>query len=295
MGGLGLLFFVGGIVAGCRVARCLFREFVKERNLIVRMLLLSLLVCGFVIWGGVLYVVLATSCGIRIMDTYMIEARYSAEAVPVIGDIRTKVELFRIEHNYLPGVQTNGAGKALCTTSDLIGGAEISGTNGVQYMIVSEPVDDVAKEQYFCGGTELGLSDPRLGCHVWKQLGIDATELRGGGLYPHHMRHLVLHSNGDAYFWVIGCLGDGNVLRKGTGYAVAEYNDPVSKRKFVAKFKQYKPDFDGQLSLFVDDSTDIDVEDFRTRGLIYLPSWTAMTNDYNKAVGTMRKCGWQVN
>ena len=221
---------------------------------------------------------------------YLPTAQYMTDVVPVISDIRTKVELFRIEHDYLPGVQTNGAGKALGMTSDLIKGAEITGTNGIQYMTgtVRKSLGRTTPEHFFCGGVELDSSDARLGCHVWKQIGIDATGLRGKRFLPQHMRYLAIHSEGDLYFWVVACLGDGDVLRKGTGYAIAEYNDPVSKRRFVATFEKYKPDFDGQLSLFVDDSTEIDAEDFRKRGLIYLPSWMAMTNDYDKAVGTMR-------
>ena len=220
------------------------------------------------------------------------------DVVPVISDIRTKVELFRIEHDYLPGVQTNGAGKALGMTSDLIRGAEITGTNGIQYMTgtVRKSLGRTTPEHFFCGGVELDSSDARLGCHVWKQIDTGAADLTGKKLRPRDIQYLVIKSDGDAYYWVVACFGQGlGGLAAGCGYAVAEYSDPASSRKFVATFEKYKPDFNGQLSFFVEDSTEIDAGDFRKRGLIYLPSWTAMTNDYDKAVEAMKSAGWRVD
>ena len=167
-------------------------------------------------------------------------------------------------------------------------------------MTVADSDDGMARERFFCGGVELDPSDARLGNHVLKQIDFDdVVGLLGWSLVfhrPQYLQYLVLQSEADTYYWVVGCFGESIGLLGGTGYAVTEYNDPAKKRKFVAEGDfRTRPKSGSQLSFFVEDSTDIDAEDFRTRGLIYLPSWTAMTNDYDKAVEAMRRCGWQVN
>lgn len=268
----------------------------------------------------ILIIVILSVTMLPLLKPFVTQAQYSAEGVPVIGNLRTKVELFRIENDYLPGVPIDAAGKVVNvsgktrTTSDL--SADTVGTeptdltdatttwNGVQYLVVddSSSAGGNVTTKYMSGSKELASV---LGQHVWNRIDVNYSDLTGKKLRPQHIQYVVLKSEGDAYYWVVACLGDGSGLAKGCGYVVAEYNNPNIKRKFVATYENYKPRYASQLKLEANSSTGLgatDIDSLKLNGVIYLPALGTLEDDagttettYTSALETMRAYGWQVN
>ncbi len=286
----------------------------------------------------ILIIVILSVTMLPLLKPFVTQAQYSAEGVPVIGNIRTKVELFRIENDYLPGVPVDSQGKVLKSatytktippadpndpTSQAVtlagayattanGGVAFSGYDATQWM---KPDDTTRVENYYIGfgsaATETAAAQPPsplqagistatetgLGDHVWKRISVNYSDLTGKKLRPDDMQYTVIMSDGDTYYWVIACFGQGNGgLASGCGYAVAEYNNPGLGVKFVATFENYKPVSSTPLKINVDSTSngrDIDL----ANGDVWLPNFTdLLTLDvYKDKIGEMRTFGWQVN
>lgn len=258
--------------------------------------LVELLVFALIV--GIISVGVLYSCPIQ--KPMLVRARYSSEAIPDIGNIRTWIELYGIMENRLP-FEDSEAGKVMTWRKTEDGNYEPilfnpkgGGEEGKQGNAAKTVRQAAHKEAVLLAETN----------NILARLEKPLSELTGKFVSPDQIQFVCLApgsiskddatSKGGAY--AVGVFGSGERgLQLGTGYAAAEYTIAASGRKIVATYENYKPEFDGQLSFFVEDSTEIDIEDFRKRGLIYLPSWTAMTNDYGKAVQAMESAGWQMN
>lgn len=218
------------------------------------------------------------------------------EGVPVIDNIRSKVELFLDEHDYLPGVSTsdgkvvtNDCGYATSALRADDKSAAAIDNNAIQTMEVD---DSSGKVNYFCGGCVL-TNESEMANHVWSCIEMSASNLTGRRLRPEHMQYAAIMSSSNACYWVVACFGDGNGFPAGTGYAVAEFNDQANKRKFVATFENYKPESEKALVLDVSEKVPGNRYDMLKVGKVFLPTAEMLLTDYDNAIKAMEDFGWR--
>lgn len=274
----------------------------------------------------ILIIVILSVTMLPLLKPFVTKAQYAAEGVPVIGNLRTKVEVFRIEKDYLPGVPVGSDNRPVkidstgWTASGMTNGYTVSdlvvsplttfaAANVVQYMqMTTNTATQKQMHQYFCGTTAMNNPDGtvvgglgNISDHVFNKIDVNYSDLTGKRLRPHHIKYAVIGNSGESYLWVVSCFGNGDGLAAGCGYAVAEYNDVPNQRKFVATFERYKPMSDGQLSF--DISTTLPVTTYKETypSSVWLPNFqmlveTSVTpTDFQKLLEGMRFAGWEVN
>lgn len=259
------------------------------------------------------------------------KAQYVREGVPVISNIRTKVELFRIEKNYMPGIPyDNTARKPYSSVQSItppgsaavnmdISYSDLSVAAGAAVTLSSAPATAVQwMEQQaavagnlvdiFYSGT-VALNDiagastgfGAVSDHVWKCIDYNFNDLTGVRLRPQHVKYVVIGTAGDSYYWTVGCFGDKSGLKAGCGYAVAEFVDVQSKRKFVATFARYKAFNTTQLAFDLNMAAgtgETYVTDPTLQGFVALPPFDSLmqadANTYSTWIENMKLAGWDV-
>ena len=274
----------------------------------------------------ILIIVILSVTMLPLLKPFVTKAQYAAEGVPVIGNLRTKVEVFRIEKDYLPGVPVGTDNKPVkipstgWTTSGMTNGYTVSdlvvpnlstfaAANVVQYMTMTTNLTTGKQlHKYWSGATELNdaSGNPvtgvgKLSDHVFNKIDINYSDLTGRRLRPHHVKYAVVGSSGESYLWVVACFGNGDGLAAGCGYAVAEYNDIPNQRKFVATFERYKPMNDGQLGFSITAITPGTKWIIDNPGSVWLPEFETLVETssssvkYGQLLEGMRLAGWEVN
>ena len=192
----------------------------------------------------ILIVTILSVSMLPLLKPFVVEAQYAAEAIPVIGNLRTKIGLFQYDKGKLPAVW---------------GGTTFADTIQVETWIPSADGTSAAGEEqyssvdkYVKGISEFNAERPYLNVAAYVKddnedskighLGIlgdiDYQDLKGKRSRPNDYQYLVM-KNGSDYMYLIGCFGDGNGLPKGTGYAVCEI--VMKNHKYVGTWKRYKP------------------------------------------------------
>lgn len=190
---------------------------------------------------------------------FIINARYEAEPIPTIGHLSTQIGLYHYEHGYLPGVVHGDEGLPRARApSDMeaSGGTSHLGSGflpqtyrpvkdtSIKGVVRYEPamVNVAANLGKFPGWVELTTAQAK--DHYMKCMDLDATSLMGKLARPHHFQYWSPTAGvGDSnvYAYALGCFGDGNGLRAGTGYAVLEiWNGPLDV-KVVARMMLFTP------------------------------------------------------
>lgn len=207
----------------------------------------------------VILIVTILSVGmLPLLQPFVVEAKYAAEPIPVIGNLRTKIGLYQYEKGKLPCIADNvkdpSTGKE---TPQIEGtpqietwiptatenGTTIGDASAVDYFTVAK-VGFPASEPPLTGLAAISTSDADLNGtllrtkHLSARCDIDYQELKGANSKPHHYQYLVMR-NGTSYAYFLGCFGDGNGLKMGTGYAVCEI--VADGHKYVGTWKRYKP------------------------------------------------------
>jgi prepilin-type N-terminal cleavage/methylation domain-containing protein len=185
-------------------------------------------------------VILAISL-VPFLRDYIVRARYTAEAIPVIGDLRVKIELQRYEPGRLPGLKTNAlAAGALQSSIDGVSGASYiqtyvgDGTGG--------PLEafEVGVAHIVGGAVTQELLDPAEARHFANDIDVTRTHLTGRRLRPNHVfyqgRECV---DSPGYAYAIGVFGDGNGLNAGSGFAVLEVVNTGLDMKLVAEWRRF--------------------------------------------------------
>ena len=205
----------------------------------------------------ILIVTILSVSMLPLLQPFVTEAQYAAEAIPVIGNMRTKIGLYVYEKGKLP-----------FDTSLLPG---MMPHDQVETWMVKSGAtsDDVYNPAYYSVSSITGkrtspfttteIDDPtEKGAHIQNMLDIDYQDLKGKRSKPVHYQYLALSTNTSSY--VIGCFGNGNGLKAGTGYAVCELNFPLANRKLIGTWKRYKSynDEAGSIGFTNDDEDDDD-------------------------------------
>lgn len=239
---------------------------------------------------------------------YLTKAMYSAEAIPVIANHRTKVGLFLYEYGILPCIATNE-----------IANGEDTGKVSAPQIETWVPVDSEAATTVSVNPSEAriykmascafpsgepplkGLTvvapakgqDLKCG-HLGVLVDIDPQDMVGRRSRPNDYQFLVMR-NGRGYAYVLGCFGDGNDLPAGTGYAVCEISSPSTGHKYIGTWERYRSTSDTQICFTSSTSS----KDGRPLGC-YVPEKSAfdnMTESDGKldVVKAMERYGWEFN
>lgn len=202
---------------------------------------------------------------------YVERAKYVAEAVPLVGDLRTRVTLFQYEHGYFPGPEIDAAtGRPTASP----------GSSGVQTF-------DVDANR---------VSDEGDLAHFARRININYDNISGKNLKPNHVFYRVSNAGykSGGHMFVVGVMGDGNGLRAMCGYAVIEIDNPTAQRKIVATWERWRPETSDTGQLRFADTNEGALAD---KDIIYIGDTTALvTGDVvtvNGALEELRAAGWE--
>jgi len=256
----------------------------------------------------ILIVTILSVSMLPLLKPFVVESQYAAEAIPVIGNLRTKIGLFQYDKGKLPsvlgGVDYVETAPQIETWAPSSNGTTIDSTNPDtvdKYVkcLISFPGDDpftAPTAPYARGETE----DSKIG-HFGMLCDINYQDLKGKRSRPNDYQYLVM-KNGSDYAYFLGCFGDGNGLPKGTGYAVCEI--VMKNHKYVGTWKRYKPvsdpnkTEDQQLWFTSSETVPDGMEDKDTLGC-YVPLQTEITAADDQGDGKLDiiaklvKRGWE--
>jgi len=227
----------------------------------------------------ILIVTILSVSMLPLLQPFVTEAQYAAEAIPVIGNLRTKIGVYQYEKTKLPqhtqGSTTITAGGTTTTVADPIVETWRYKNNDSTMDVYEKAIfqlragmakdssgNDTGKSLYVqetvSGSTKIQ------NLHFGSELDIDQQDLKGKRSRPAHYEYVVLR-NGTDYIYAIGVFGDGNGLKLGTGYAVCEINLPSIGRKYVGTWKRYKA-IEDTITHFTTNDSSIDDDPKHTPG-----------------------------
>ena len=191
----------------------------------------------------ILIVTILSVSMLPLLQPFVTEAQYAAEAIPVIGSIRTNVGTRQYDKGKLPCIVEEDKATGVLTSNPIVetwayttDGNSVSTTVADQFMQAQyqfQALSGTATKQ------PLTPAQQEIG-HIGKQCSIDYSELKGKRSKPAHYQYLVM-KNGADYAYFVGCFGDGEGLKAGTGYAVCEIVCSSQGRKYIGTWKRYKP------------------------------------------------------
>lgn len=182
----------------------------------------------------ILIVTILSVSMLPLLQPFVTEAQYAAEAIPVIGTLRTKVGMYQYDKNRLPSDWgKNGP------ATDNVHTWQVSDNDSEQYW---QSKYSVNSGDSVGSASELGFTD-----HVGKLLSVGFKDLLGRRSKPLHYHYFPISVTNNMSY-AIGCFGDGNGLKMGTGYAVCELVYP--KKKYIGVWKRYAPEDDSKTVRF---------------------------------------------
>ena len=256
----------------------------------------------------ILIVTILSVSMLPLLQPFVVESQYAAEAIPVIGNIRTKVGIYQYDKGKLPCIATTD-------TDGKIANPEVESWIPTDSKTGKTVANDPETADYYCpahatfdsittssystdiGGGGLDSTDTEFKSHLQTLCDIDYQDLKGKRSRPHNYQYLVMR-NGSSYAYFVGCFGDGHGLKMGTGYAVCEI--VADGHKYVGTWKRYKPvsDASGNDSL-VCFTKDVDATLASTKQLgCVVPDKNSIDNAADSSgeldvVGTMKQYGWE--
>ena len=240
----------------------------------------------------ILIVTILSVSMLPLLQPFVVESQYAAEAIPVISNIRTKIGLYVYDKGHLPydlskldtanKVETWGVKEGV-ESGDVYEPCTYSVQTGNDKR--TTPLDRDAN---------LSSTEEKAG-HIGTMIDIDYADLKGKRSKPIHYQYLALETNTSSY--VIACFGDGNGLKAGTGYAVCELNFPLAGRKLIGTWKRYKSYNDQGGSIVFTTGSDADDDSGKVLDC-YVPAMSdleAVTDDagVNTYVNLMTGAGWE--
>ena len=195
----------------------------------------------------ILIVTILSVSMLPLLKPFVVEAQYAAEAIPNIGNLRTKIGLYQYDKSKLPTIATVDTSGAI---SQPIIESWVPSTDGNTQ---AAPTDWASADLFIKAYADFPGSVPPISSwteyvpasftgdtkHFGALTDIDWQELKGKRSRPHHYQYLVMY-NGSDYAYFIGCFGDGNGLAAGTGYAVCEIVSLSTNHKYVGTWRRYK-------------------------------------------------------
>ena len=222
----------------------------------------------------VLIVVILAVAMLPVLEPFITKAKYAADAIPALGNLRTQIALFKAEKEYLPGLQRNNMGEVL-TDATVDNGLQWGSSRLLDqaYPQATATADGSyiygqtlnARDQYFVQlaqeatgaaltfatlwGTQVnGLVQPdAVNNHFAHDLGISGSDLKGNNVKPENLIYAASCGGfkGNKHCYVVGAFGDGEKIKSGTGYAILEVanGENTTNPKFLATWKRWKPGY----------------------------------------------------
>jgi prepilin-type N-terminal cleavage/methylation domain-containing protein len=231
----------------------------------------------------ILIVTILSVSMLPLLQPFVTEAQYAAEAIPVIGNLRTKIGLYQYDKGRLPRYGTNDLAVVqtwLTDTSDSEKYVPATYSLGSTAGKTVERIDD----------------DADIVEHIGRKIDINYEDLKGKRSKPLDYQYIALSDvNNQSY--VIACFGDGSGLKAGTGYAVCELNYTKAQKKYIGTWKRYKPVNDAAGAIQFGSTASSNGEEL---DYCYIPAPTDFDWDAAAAadgepdeVKAMRKSGWE--
>ena len=258
----------------------------------------------------VLIVTILSVALLPLLQPFVVESQYAAEAIPVIGNLRTKIGVYQYDKTKLPqhtegSVETDdGTGGKTKENSPLVEtwayttGSGVSDEITDSYIKATFPLvgatSNVTLKAYVSSEKVDGKQISHE--HIGSVLDIGVEDLKGKRSRPVHYEYVVI-KNGADYIYALGVFGDGNGLKLGTGYAVCEINLPSAGRKYVGTWKRYKPVCDARVH-FTDITDPVHSDDEKsTVGCPLSPNLraniSAEDGEEPTVISDMRAFGWE--
>ncbi len=240
----------------------------------------------------ILIVTILSVSMLPLLQPFVTEAQYAAEAIPVIANLRTKIGLYVYDKGHLPYDETALSTFGKVETWMVQTGATSDDLyNPATYDFTSQD----AKRTASVDRDEISDTSEK-GGHVGNLLDVDYQDLKGKRSRPIHYQYLAVSTNTSSY--AIGCFGDGNGLKTGTGYAVCELNFPLAGRKLIGTWKRYKS-YNDEAGSIVFTDTDQNVDSDTGKVLdCYVPKYDdvkdiATSEEVDNIVNSMVGAGWE--
>lgn len=280
----------------------------------------------------VLIVVILAVAMLPVLEPFITRAKYAADAIPALGNLRTQISLYKSEKEYLPGLQRTSAGQPLVdpVASGNEGGAwgttTLNGTDGATFNgdttfgQVIDSTNTVWVQQMAAAAngsvfTDVWLPlDPAndqaiINNHYAKDLQISGSDYVGNNVKAENIIYAATCGGykGNKYLYVVGAFGDGDKLKSGTGYAILEVQDAnnSAKPKFVATWRRWKPGYNDaectvdQMAIsFVPaaDFENLQNQDYANNVYIPFELIQGAPGDqtaYDTAITALRTAGWE--
>lgn len=199
----------------------------------------------------ILIVTILSVSMLPLLKPFVVEAQYAAEAIPVIGNLRTKIGLYQYDKGKLPTVASSESGSITNAIETWVFATSANGN-----LTKSDTVTSVYMPAYRlltsgATGTLTPITNPGdAAAFFGNSIDVDNQDLAGKRCKPVHFQYAVV-ANAASYCYAIGCFGDNNGLAEGTGYAVCEISvkgSDGSVHKRIGTWKRYKAATNGQLA-----------------------------------------------
>jgi len=188
-------------------------------------------------------------------------AQYSADAIPVVATLRTKIGLYQYEHSKLPSNPLQNASSTEYNWDEgIVATWEFAEGDYEQFVPAfytfdgdhakpdydGDKITDLKKSKIYATPDDLKDFD----ASTWKSLhfgmtsvlDIDFQDLRGRHSRPvDYVYYKIPCEKETDSAYLIGCFGSGHGgLAAGTGYAVCEINLVSKGKKYIGVFERYK-------------------------------------------------------
>ncbi|MDD5707271.1 MAG: prepilin-type N-terminal cleavage/methylation domain-containing protein [Kiritimatiellae bacterium] len=275
----------------------------------------------------ILIIVILAVAMLPVLAPFVTRAKYAADGIPAIGNLRTQIQLYFTEKEYLPGLNRTVNGDVLrdeAPTADAMSGRY--GTSGLQDQAAPNAVQtgvygqtlDKSGATYIQSGpivtkntkwsdpwTKL-VEDDAKNNHFTKDLDISPSDLTGNNVTPDCFVYSAAAGayKGNVYMYVVGVLGNGEKLKSGTGYAILEVNNSANAAapRFNATWKRWKPKYKEtecsveQVCMTVVNGTQIDPakpQDLADHCMIPIELLSTDSNTVVTAMTKLRTAGWE--
>lgn len=246
---------------------------------------------------------------------FLTQARYSAEPIPAIGMLLTKIALHHCERDSLPGVRRDGDREPARQEGEepvaLAGkhtdsGLEPGATNGwiAQSFVATASTNATGGISRYVPSYQTGTGEfaaceeGMIERHFTTHLDCDEQDMTGMRLRPDMIQYAALQSpQGGDYLYALGAFGGSTGgYAPGTGYALLEVCHRRLQRKERIVWQRYDRFGKRQTSFRLQpEDTPFDPYDEATAHLCPIPMelFTAKTGaDFDAALRTLRSWGW---
>lgn len=242
----------------------------------------------------ILIVTILSVSMLPLLQPFVTESQYAAEAIPVIGNLRTKIGMYQYDKGKLPYCDD------LLSVHTWSKGVELTTTTGEGTEATTTTTSDTEKfgpTYYTMNTAENATASTDVSKHLGTLVDVDYQDLKGKRSKPQHYQYYVISPTNN-FSYVVACFGDGDGLKAGTGYAVCELNYTKAQKKYIGTWKRYKPvDDDAGAIKFGSNPPSNEGEKL---SYCYVPSATdfdpataANESDLPSEVKLMIKAGWE--